>query len=306
MARMAPRILALTGAVIISFSAILVRLAEVSPSTAAFFRPAYGLPFLVLAALLQRGVPARSARERLLALLAGGMMGLAFTLWNHAIVAIGAGLSTVLGNTQVVFVGLAAWALHGERPTRVAMVAVPLVFLGAVATSGLGGAGAYGEAPRLGVTYGLLNGVSYAAFLMLFRRLGRGRRLAAGPLGDATAGAALVTLLAGFTTDPGFALAPSWPAHGWLALTGIGPQVAGWLCILYALPRLPALETSVILLMQPVLTVVWGWWLLAEVPSAVQLGGVGLVLAGVAVLSLVGSARRAPPRPEPERPAAAD
>jgi len=58
--------------------------------------------------------------------------------------------------------------------------------------------------------------------------------------------------------------------------------------------------------MQPVLTVVWGWWLLAEVPSAVQLGGVGLVLAGVAVLSLVGSARRAPPRPEPERPAATD
>ena len=122
-----------------------------SPSTAAFFRPAYGLPFLVAIALLQRGVPERSVRERLLAVLAGGMMGLAFTLWNHAIVAIGAGLSTVLGNTQVVFVGLAAWALYGERPTRVAMVAVPLVFLGAVATSGLGGAGAYGEAPRLGV-----------------------------------------------------------------------------------------------------------------------------------------------------------
>jgi len=295
MAGMAARLLALLGAITISFSAIFVRLAEVSPSTAAFFRPAYGLPFLVAIALLQRGTAARAPRERLKAVVAGALMGVAFTLWNHAIVAIGAGLSTVLGNTQVVFVGLAAWLLYGERPTRVAMVAVPVVFLGAVATSGLGGGAAYGEAPLRGVVFGLMNGVAYAAFLLLFRSLGRGRRLAAGPLADATLGAAVVTLVAGLTTDPGFALTPSWPAHGWLAATGVGPQTIGWLAILYALPRLPALATSVILLMQPVLTVVWAWWLLAEAPSPVQLSGVGLVLAGVALLSVVGSARRPKP-----------
>ena len=288
------RLLALLGAVTISFSAILVRLADVSPSTAAFYRPAYGLPFLVAAALLLPASPPRPRRERWLAVGAGGLMGVAFTLWNHAIEAIGAGLSTVLGNTQVVFVGLVAWWLHGERPTRAAMAAVPVVFLGALATSGLGGGAAYGEAPLRGVALGLANGVSYAAFLLLFRTIGRGRRVAAGPLADATLGAAVVTLLAGLASDPGFALAPSWPAHGWLALAGLGPQTVGWLCILYALPRLPALATSVILLLQPVLTVAWAWWLLAETPSPVQLAGVGLVLVGVALLSAVGSARRAP------------
>ncbi len=302
---MAARSLALLGAITISFSAILVRLAEVSPSTAAFFRPAYGLPFLVAIALLQRGTARRSVRGRWNALIAGGSMGLAFTLWNHAIVAIGAGLSTVLGNTQVMFVGLAAWLLHGERPTRVAMVAVPVVFAGAVATSGLGGGAAYGEEPLRGVAFGLMNGVAYAAFLLVFRSLGRGRRVSAGPLADATVGAAVVTLIAGLTTDPGFALAPTWPAHGWLLLTGMGPQTIGWLLILYALPRLPALETSVILLMQPVLTVVWAWWLLSEAPSSVQLSGVGLVLAGVALLSVTGSARRPPAADPPPGDAAA-
>lgn len=289
------RLLAFAGAIVISFSAILVRLADVSPSTAAFYRPAYGLPFLILAALLLGGGAKRTVPARLVAVLAGGLMGAAFTFWNHAIVAIGAGLSTVLGNTQVVFVGLVAWVLFGERPTRVAMVAVPVVIMGALATSGLGGVGAYGEAPLRGVALGLMNGVTYAAFLLLFRSIGKQRRVAAGPMADATLGAAVVTLLAGLTTDPGFALAPEWPAHGWLLLAGIGPQTVGWLCILYALPRLPALETSVILLLQPVLTVVWAWWLLTETPSPVQLAGVGLVLAGVALLSVVGSARRRRP-----------
>jgi drug/metabolite transporter (DMT)-like permease len=38
------------GALVIAFSAILVKLAEVSPSTAAFFRCFYALPLLALLA----------------------------------------------------------------------------------------------------------------------------------------------------------------------------------------------------------------------------------------------------------------
>lgn len=290
------RLLALFGAVVISFSAILIRIAGVSPSTAAVFRPLYALPFLACVVLMAPA-PARTPSRRVAAAAAGGLMGLAFTIWHLAIEAIGAGLSTVLSNTQVVFVGLAAWGPLGERPSRGAAVAVPAAFLGAVLTSGLGGAGAYGDAPVRGVALGLANGLVYAAFLMMFRSLATGQRVAAGPLADATAGAAVVALAIGVLIDPGLSLRPTWPAHGWLVLAGLGPQTVGWLCILYALPRLPALETSVTLLLQPVLTVAWAGLLLAEAPSAVQLAGVGLVLAGVVLLSILGSARR--PRGEP-------
>ena len=290
-----PRLLALVGALTISFSAILVRLADVSPSTAAFYRPLYGLPWLALAWWAVGSAAPRPARRRILALAAGGLMGVAFTVWNYAIAAIGAGLATVLGNTQVAFVGFAAWILFGERPSRAAFAAVPLVFAGAVLTSGLGSGDAYGDAPLRGVAFGLVNALTYSAFLLMFRSVGRGQRVAAGPLFDATVGASLVTLAGGLLTDPGFALAPTWPEHGWLALLGLGPQALGWLCILYALPRLAALETSVILLMQPVLTVLWGWSLLAEAPSPIQLSGVALVLAGVTVVSVRGSVRRPVP-----------
>jgi len=297
---MTARLVALAGAIVISFSAILFRLADVSPATAAFFRPAYGLPVLALLALAQRGAPPRSPSARVAAIAAGGLMGFAFVLWTYAIDAIGAGLSTVLGNTQVVIIGLAAWILQGERPSRAAAAGVPLVLVGIAATGGLGGEAAYGDAPARGVALGIANAFAYAAFLMAFRSLGRGRRVAAGLLGDASFGAALVAGLAGWVGDPGFSLVPTWPAHGWLVASGLGPQVVGWLAILYALPRLPALDTSVILLMQPVLTVAWAWWLLAETPSAVQLAGVGLVLAGVALVNVSGALRarrRAPARP---------
>ena len=54
------------GALVIAFSAILVRLAEVSPSTAAFFRCFYALPVLALLAWLERRrYGRRSRRDRL-------------------------------------------------------------------------------------------------------------------------------------------------------------------------------------------------------------------------------------------------
>jgi EamA-like transporter family len=97
------------GALVIAFSAILVRLAEVSPSTAAFFRCLYALPVLgVLAWMERKRYGPRSRRDRLLALGAGVLLAADLTLWHHSIEAVGAGLATVLGNVQVVFVGLIA------------------------------------------------------------------------------------------------------------------------------------------------------------------------------------------------------
>jgi drug/metabolite transporter (DMT)-like permease len=67
------------------------------------------------------------------------------------------------------------------------------------------------------------------------------------------------------------------------------------LLIARALPRLASLETSIILLLQPLLTVFWSYLIFREVPSLVQWGGVVLVLAGVGLLSVRGSVRKAAP-----------
>lgn len=285
-------LLAVAAAAFISFAAIFIRLADVSVSTAAFFRPAYALPAIALLLAANRGHDRRSPRERWGTFAAGGLMGVAFTVWNYAISYVGAGLATVLGNTQVIFVGLfAAWVFR-ERPPRATLLAVPLVLGGVVLATGVGRPDAYGADPLRGVAFGVVNALTYAAFLLLFRRTARAASRPWGPLLDASLGAAAVTFAVGLATDPGFDLRPTWPAHAWLLALAIGSQTLAWGAILAVLPRLPALDTSVILLVQPVLTVVWGAWLFAERPSPLQWLGVASVLAGVAAVVVASALER--------------
>jgi drug/metabolite transporter (DMT)-like permease len=290
-------LLGIACAVLISFSAIFIRFADVSASTAAFFRPAYALPVIAVLYALTRAADTRSRRERLATVAAGGLIGLAFTIWNYSIGFVGAGLATVLGNTQVVFVGLFAWLVQRERPPAATIAAVPLVLVGVVLTTGVGRDDAYGAEPLLGVAFGVVNALTYAAFLLIFRRTARGLRQPSGPLFDATLGAAAVTLVLGMLTDPAFDLRPTWPAHAWLLALAIGSQTIAWWGILSVLPRLPALDTSVILLVQPMLTVVWGWLLFAERLSSLQWAGVGVVLGGVALVTFASVRTRRRPRP---------
>lgn len=274
---------AIAGLLIISFSAIFVRLAAVTPDTAAFFRALYALPVL-LALWLVFGRRLRSSKLAALAVLSGLFLGLDLAVWHRSIQWIGAGLATVLANTQVIFVGLAAWAFQGERPARPTLAAVPIAFAGMAMVSGLGRDDAYGEDPLLGTLCGLLAGVSYAGFLLLFRRSSRDEATPFGAFLLATVGTVAMTGAVGGVAGS-LDLAWSWPAHGWIVAMAMGSQVAGWLLIAYALPRLPAVETSILLLLQPVLTVLWAWLLFGEALSPVQSWGVVLVLAGVALPS---------------------
>jgi len=95
----------------------------------------------------------------------------------------------------------------------------------------------------------------------------------------------LVGLIAGFIVGD-LDLRPTLPAHGWLLLLAITSQVAGYGFINISLPRLPAVLTSVLLLAQPVATVILSAILLGESPSPGQLLGVAALLSGLAVASV--------------------
>lgn len=293
-----PLLAAVIGAVIIAVSAILVRLADVEPATAAVFRCAYALPPLaLLAAWERRRYGPRAPGQRRLALIAGFFFAADLVLWHHAINAVGAGLATVLGNTQVVIVPLIAWLVLRERPSGRVAAALPVVLLGVVLISGIIGTGAYGADPLLGVILGVLTGFAYAGFLLVLRGGNADHRRPAGPLFDATLSATAFSLLIGIPLGE-VDLVPSLPAHAWLLLLALGVQVVGWLVISVAMPRLPAALTSVVLTIQPLGSVLLAMLLLSEAPSALQLLGTLCILAGLAIATL---RRRDPERiAEPE------
>ena len=288
-----PELAGLLGALVIAFSAILVRLADVTPVTAAFFRCAYAVPALALLARMEsRRHGPRERRDRLLACLAGVIFAADLVFWNYSIQSVGAGLATVLGNVQVVLVALIAWLVLGERPTSRTLLAIPVALGGVVLISGVVGSGAYGDDPALGVLYGLLTAISYAAFLLILRQAGSSDRPPGGLLFDATLASAVTVAIAGVAIG-NLDLTPGLESQAWLVLLALSSQVLGWMLISVSLPRLPAALTSILLMLQPVCTVMLGALLLDESPSPVQLAGVAIVVAAVGFATL-GSRPREP------------
>jgi len=197
---------------------------------------------------------------------------------------------------QVVLVGLLAWALLGERPDRSSLAAIPIVGLGVVLISGALEQGAYGSNPQLGAVYGVLTGIAYAGFLLVLRQSSKDLRRPAGPLFTATLSAALACAALGAAIGD-LDLTPSLSATGWLVVLALSSQVVGWLLISSSLPRLPAVVTSILLTLQPVLSVIFAALIVDESPSRLQLAGAGCILAGL-VVATVG--RRPVQTPEPE------
>jgi drug/metabolite transporter (DMT)-like permease len=277
-----PRATAVFGALAIAFSGIFYVASDVSPSTGVFFRCLYGLPILLLvAAGERRALGPMSRRSVALCGVAGVCFAVDLMTFHYAVDLIGAGLGTVMGNIQVVIVALVAWLVFGERPRREVVAAIPIMLFGVVLIAGVIGGGAYGANPVLGVQIGLLTAASYAAYLLIIRRATPDQRPAA-PVAIATAVTAACALLFGLAVGD-IDLRPSLPAHAYLLALGVLSQSIGYLAIQVSLPRLPAVITSVLLLVQPVTTVVLGAILLRELPSPFQLGGVVLVIVGIAL-----------------------
>lgn len=283
-------IAALAGAILISFSAIYYGLADVSPITGAFFREAYALPLLLIIWLIRRKADHRPMSRRWIAVGAGIALGADTVAWHNSIDFIGAGLATLIANTSVIFVAIGAWVLLGERPLRTTLASIPVILVGVAMVSGVGQGDAFGVDPVQGTLLALLAAIFYASFLLAFRFSNDAQAPAVGPLMEATFGALLTTLLISMFTS-GIDFSFSWPSHGWLIVLAVGSQVIAWMMIGYALPRLPAVETATIILIQPALTLAWGAIIFDERPSILQIAGAVVVLAGVAFVAVVRARR---------------
>ena len=283
-----PTLGVLLGAVTIAFSGILFRKSHVSPTTGAFFRCFWALPFLwPLAIWEDRRIGARPFSLRRAAWIGGAFFAADLVLWHYSIEYVGAGLATVLGNTQVVLVGLLAWAIFRERPARNSLLAIPVAMVGIVLISGVLESGAYGSDPKLGAIYGLLTGVAYSGFLLALRWGSGARGRVAGPLYDATLASAICVIPIGLVLG-NLDFTPGLDAQGWLIVLALSSQVLGWLLITVSLGRLPTALTSVLLTLQPLLAVIFAALLVDERPSPLQLLGAAAILSGL----LIASARR--------------
>ena len=288
-------LIALAGATVISFAPLLYIRSDTTPLTGAFYRMLYALPLLGLLVWTSKKEDPRNSNSRWLAFGAGVLLAIDFVGYHSAIDYIGSGIATMIGNSQVIIVTLVSWWLLGERPNRFILLSLPLVMFGLILISGIWDDAPYGEDPVKGVIGGIVAAVFYSSFLIAYRQSNRVGGPAVNAQFDATAGATIGLLVLGSMPLSGVGIEAidhtiTWPGHGWLLLLAITCQVVGWIAITYALPRLPAAHTSFAVLLQPVLTIVWGVLLLSESPSVQQSTGMILIFAAIIAVTLFGAA----------------
>ncbi|WP_430335804.1 DMT family transporter [Rhodococcus sp. ACT016] len=275
--RVDPRPLAVSGAAFISLTAVFIRLADVAPSTSVFFRCLLALPPLALLAWREgRGGSRITRRDGLRYIGAGAMLGVDFALWSQAIMVIGAGISTVLVNVQVVVVPLLSFLILGTRIPARFVAAVPVLFAGIALTGGIAGDASTRPELYWGTFLALLSGVAYAVYIFVVSGRGSAETAATQVL-ISTAAAGVVGSALGSVWGP-VDLAPGWASFGWLVALALSAQVLGWMLLGRSLPRLAPEVGATLLLLQPVLAVVVAMILLGERPTALQLVGCTIVV----------------------------
>ncbi len=284
------------GAASISFAPILVKAAVghgVGPTAVAMWRVLIAASVLLSFAALRWGRRMLLPRRVLaMAVITGVTFAADLWVWHRAIVRIGAGMATILGNTQVFWTALLGRVLFAEPLTRRFAAAAAMAFAGVALLAGVGSSIEMSADYLVGVGLGLATGVAYGAYIITLRHSngvfatpGEARGL--GPLARAALVLAWVMLVAGvllaaIAALEGHTAAPP-DTTAWLEIVALalGVQIAGWVLISSALPRLPAARGALMLLLQPTLAAVWGALIFAEDLAPLQLCGAALTLGGV-------------------------
>jgi len=287
-----------SGALLIGFAPIFVRLADVGYTAAAFWRLALALPVLWLVSR-RLGSPPLGAPSRRAALVAGFFFAADLALWHQSIRLTSVANATLLANLAPVFVTFVAWRYFGERVGVRFLIGLFLALAGAGVL--LADSFQIGPGTVAGDALGVATALFYAGYLLSVSRL---RRVASviHVMWWTTLTAAALLLPVALATGETF-----WPgsAHGWLVLLGMAwlSHVGGQGLIAYSMAHLPASFSSVSLLLQPVAAAIFAWLLLAERFSLLQGIGGAIVLSGILLcrLALAAAARPAPPTPAAPR-----
>ena len=270
----------IAGACVIGVGPILVRLADAGPAAAGFWRMAFAVPLLLV---MPRPAADASGGTPPTVMLAGLFFAADLACWHYGIRLTSVANATVLPNLTPILVAGAAWALFGQKPSPGFVAAMLLAVGGAVimALARNGGAtlGVDGRNPHLGDALSALTSVWYASYFLCVQHARRSASARRVMLVSTAVAAPLLLAVALALREP---VLPG-AAVGWAACAGLGVMhVAGQGAVAWAMGRLPAALSAVVMLVQPVVAGLLGWLAFGEALSPLQGLGAGVALAGVA------------------------
>ncbi len=277
-----------------SFGPVFVREIGASTPTVAFWRMLAAQPIMIGAAYLSGGRLTLALLRRCVwpGVLFALSLVTSFASYQHTSIA----NATLIGALQPAVILVVAPRLFGDRSTRRQLGAAAAAFVGMVIV--VLGAGATSGAGWLGDVYAVANLSLWTLYYIRVKRV----RDAGLHAPSFLAGVFLVALLViapwsllvsgdlGSVSPRGFLF---------IVLMAVGPGLLGHGLSTWSQRHLDISLSSLLTLLQPVLSTMWAWWLYDERLVAVQLAGAAVVL--IALAGLMWTSRR--PAPEEVRSA---
>ena len=269
-----PRLRLFIGAALISLSPVWVKLVDVSPTTSGFYRVLIGGIALAAYLLLRRQRLQLSRHAWLMIIVAAMFLTLDLWFWHRSIIYVGPGLATLLANFQVFFMMLAGIVLLRQTPRPMQFFAVPMALFGLTLIVGLD----WSDLPpdyQLGVVFGLLTAVVYAAYLLSLRHV-RQKSPHRLPTRELMVVSLVTAAMLGATAAlEGESLAiTNMSDVGWLVGYGL-------LSIASSLPQVTTVEAGLALLLQPTLSFGWDVLFFDRPMTTIELIGAAIALAAI-------------------------
>lgn len=288
-----PIVQVLSGAFLISFSGIFVKLADVSPTASGFYRVFLGAIFLFFATFWSKEFKKLAPVEWCLILFCGFIFALDLYFWHESIFYVGPGLATLLGNFQVFVLAVVGILFFGEKSRPRFFVALPLAIIGLLLIVGLNW-NSLENNYRTGIYFGLLTAVCYSAFLLSLRKIQSDNNHSLFfSLMIVSVCTAIFLAMKMHYGDDSFVI-PNFKSL--LALLGLGlfSQCIGWVLIANAMPKIRTSFTGLILLLQPALAFIWDVLFFKRPTDFLNWAGVILTLVAI-YLGLTGKADKKQP-----------
>lgn len=257
---------------------LFVRMADVGPVSAAFWRLIIATPILFAVATAMGEKPIALARGRWWILaIAGIVFALDLASWHVGIVRTTLANSTLFGNSASLIFPIYGFVVARAWPSRMQGAALLLAAIGGALL--LGRSAELSSRHLAGDLFCLAAGVFYAVYFALMARV----RASLAPV-PALALSSLATIppLLVIALAMGEQIVPHlwWP----LLALAIVSQLIGQGCMIYALGHLSPLVIGIALLVQPAVGAALGWIIFDEKLAAADLFGAGLVAVALVLV----------------------
>jgi len=218
----------------------------------------------------------------LLSILAGLIFFFDLYWWHRSILFAGAGMATILANTQVFFAAVLGIAVFREK-LRFSFIVVSFsAIIGISLLIGVGSDIVFDKLYISGIVFGLLTGVVYAGYLIVIKVVGK--RQDRPDYLTLMAWTSLFTacflgLTALMESEP--IIPPDMRSIAILLGLALVAQSLGWWVIASSLPKATSSRSSLMLLLQPVLATVWGVVFFGEYLTLIQIIGASITLTAI-------------------------